>query len=374
MKIINDTYKYKYFNSNSLQLYEDIWDILTLNNLSSSSLVNHLYNSAHYVAKPNIYKPVIKDIYPIPPKSKWEFIENQFVNKDNLEIKLNKNREFSEIIKKLIKTLKNYKIGVELSGGLDSSVIIGVLKHFKINPFLIGFKCDRYEFRTERIIQDFYVSNSSNSFLIDSKSVLPFSGLKMTPKHQLPNPSSLYHNLKLCIAKKCYLNKIEILFNGMAGDPFFSDNVDGNKLPFNWQKWMLDNNWHNEYVFSKFKIIYTPTSNRQIAEFIFNHRINAGPDNSKKWARSYFSKYLPKELVKFQYKADHIGDLIEGIEESYADVLHIYSVAYEITKNKEFEKNQLDKLYDGIQKYDDRQIKNIIANISYANWLNSIVK
>ena len=67
---------------------------------------------------------------------------------------------------RLIHPLKNKKFGVQLSGGLDSSLIIGILRNVGIEPVLIGLSNDRYEFRTERIIQEILLDGLSNNQLI----------------------------------------------------------------------------------------------------------------------------------------------------------------------------------------------------------------
>ena len=71
-----------------------------------------------------------------------------------------------------------------------------------IEPFLIGYSCDRYEFRTERYIQSIFSNKVKESILINSKDILPFQNLKGCPPHQIPNPSSLY-----------YFNKPQKLFD-----------------------------------------------------------------------------------------------------------------------------------------------------------------
>ena len=183
-------------------ILENIWDKITCEDLSKSSFNNHYINSSRYIQSPDYYKPVFKNIYPIPPRSKWQYDGILFKCTQSLEV-YNSNYNFFDLIQKFIRPLNKYKIGVELSGGLDSSIIISMLIANGIEPFLIGFSCDRYEFRTERHIQSLYKNKVQNTILLDSRQILPFQNLLNCPSHQLPNPTSLYYFSKQVTAKHC---------------------------------------------------------------------------------------------------------------------------------------------------------------------------
>jgi hypothetical protein len=50
---------------------------------------------------------------------------------------------------------------------LLSALIIEFLKRYDINPVYVGFISDRYEFRTERAIQEHYLKDSQKNRMID---------------------------------------------------------------------------------------------------------------------------------------------------------------------------------------------------------------
>lgn len=369
--LTNNTDKIIYFDVKSNSLSDDVWDKISIDSLCNSNYQNHLYNSTRYIQSPDIYKPVLINIFPIPPRSKWSYNGLRFECVQSLEVS-EYNHNLFTIISKLVKPIKKYKIGVELSGGLDSSIIISMLIENGIEPFLVGFSCDRYEFRTERSIQNIYRNKVKESVLINSQDILPFQNLKNCPPHQLPNPTSLYFYGKLLTAEYCKNNNVDILFNGMSGDSFFCESVFGNKIPNLWYNWMMDNRWFHENIFYKKQIHYLPIYSRAIAESIFIERVGKGFDSQKKWAREYFKNYLPKELVNYQYKADHIGDLIEGIKKSFYDVKEIFEFTRHLTKSDDFSEENLFILFDNIEKYHDNQLKEIMGKVSYANWIYSL--
>jgi hypothetical protein len=371
--IVNSSNSIMYFDMNSNVVSNNIWDKITLEDLSQSSFQNHDINSVRYIQSPDYYKPVFKNIYPIPPRSKWQFDGHSFKCTQSLEINYS-NYNLFDLIKRLIRPLGKYKIGVELSGGLDSSIIISMLIANGIEPFLIGFSCDRYEFRTERHIQSIYKNKVKYTILLDSQEILPFQNLLNCPVHQLPNPTSLYYFSKQVTAKHCEENNIDILFNGMSGDALFCESVLGNYMPESWRNWMMDNCWFNENIFSKSLVQYLPIYTIGIARIISRERVNLGFDSQKIWARQYFKDFLPSELVNFTYKADHVGDFIHGLNKSYYEVKELFRTAEEITKNPDFSESSLSKIYKNIDKYHDNQLKEIMAKVSYALWIYTCIK
>jgi hypothetical protein len=160
----------------------------------------------------------------------------------------------------------------------------------------------------------------------------------------------------------------------MSGDALFCESVFGDSMPFSWHNWMMDNRWFHENIFVREKVKYLSVYTYEIASLIFRERLNMGFDNQKNWARQYFKNYLPTELVNYAYKADHVGDLIEGIKNSCFEVSELFKITKEITGNSEFSEINLIKLFKNIERYDDKHLKEIMAKVSYAVWIYSSVK
>lgn len=372
MKIINNSDKLLFFDSLKMRMYENISEVLNIDKLRQADYKNHCFNSRYLVQSPDVYKTVLPNIYPIPQKSLWEFDNLKFRCLHNLNY--NNNRlETDYIIRKIINPLKKYKIAVELSGGLDSSLIIGILRNYGIDPFLIGFSSQKFEFRTERYIQDILSSGGENHVLIPSKSIHPFKMLLNTPYHQLPYHSSIWYYAKEKIAEYCKDRNIDILISGMSGDAIFCEEIQ-DFFPMAWLFWKMDYGWFNQYVFNEKSLIYTPAYSRVLVEEIFHLRKGQQYDSQKNWARRYFKKYLPSELVNFSYKADHIVELLDGFIEAYSDIETLFYLTNTVLSSSDFTKLELEKLYDNVYKYDDNQIHDIFSKVSFANWIYSVVK
>ena len=130
-----------------------------------------------------------------------------------------------------------------------------------------------------------------------------------------------------------------------------------------------DTSWFHENVFTKSQVQYLPVYTNTLASGIFKERVNMGFDSQKIWARLFFKEFLPSELVNYTYKADHVGDLIEGIKRSYYEVKELFKTTEELTKNRAFSESSLSKLYENIERYHDNQLKEIMAKVSYALWI-----
>jgi len=366
MLISNNSNHYKYFNKVQKQFIE-INTIDIENNLHIDCIINNRLNTRHHIDRPDRYNEIIKNIVPIPPKSSWLLENNKFekVNRIDFYKDYNYNLNgFLDLTNLLVRKLANKRICIELSGGLDSSIIICVLKHFNIDFNLVGLRSNNYEFRTERTIQDlFYVLD--NSILINSKLALPFSNLKYSPKHPLPSFKSLFHNQKKIIAETCQKNSIDILINGVVGDAVFCDSPKNNL----WESWEFDDNWFGKYVFEPYGIHYLQTNCIEILDYLYYARKNESHDPFKVWAREFFKPIIPSQLSNYYFKADHNEEYLEGIFNSQKDILFLLDYLYDflgIANNSSyFEK--IKKINFNTNDYND-----FLADLSLGNWIYSL--
>ena len=352
-------------------LFQNKFDFLNVESISNSKFASHINNLSRGVERPDIYEEVIKDIYPIPPFSKWKYSEHKFSSLDqpfqSLKSCPNTVNSFIDFIKSKSERLKSRKLAVELSGGLDSSIIIELLSLCGLEITLIGLISKNYEFRTENIIQDHY-ANKHNSFLIDSKDALPFSSLLDCPPHSLPTKKSLFFYQKEVIAKKCAEEKIDILFNGIIGDTVFCDKIE----PTRWHKWEFDNNWFNDIIFEPNNVSYMTTNFDFVLNYFFNQRKHEQSDPFKVWARDHFGNILPEKLSKYYYKTDHLEEIIEGIYSAENDISETYKLTKRITKNHLFTFENLGKDLNNFKLMNDQEINTFFAKVSYAVWIYSL--
>jgi hypothetical protein len=146
-------------------------------------------------------------------------------------------------------------LGVELSGGLDTSIIIEFLIRWQIPFALIGMRTDRYEFRTERTIQEYYAQRCPTVRMYSGKDIPAFSRLDEVPPHPYPTMFSLNFSQSQKKAETCRDIGVTTLLSGDAGDRLLSfptPQLSSNgRTPVNWSYWNLAQTiWDDQYIFS----------------------------------------------------------------------------------------------------------------------------
>lgn len=382
MEVLNNSNEVKYFDtlSHHFRDGDDIIRQFLKSNftVSKDSLNNHSHNSSFYICTPDKYRCIIENIVPIPPKTKWTLTNNGFALKEPKNIFQKRPFNIDDFLKSVygqLKLLRDKKIGVQLSGGLDSSLIIGILRHFGIEPVLVGMYNKRYEFRTERIVQKILVEKSSEYTLINDDKFLPFTDLLNVPKHILPSATSLFYSGEEKMSQLFKKSKVDVVFNGMGLDSILCLSPNDNENRNQWYPFMFDDCWFSDYVYNPKKIYFTPSiKSHFLVNVIWNMRYSQIEDNTKQWARNIFYNFLPEELVKFNYKSDHIGLLIDGIKSNINTIEYLFEFMYSKTKLLEFSKNEFKNLFTDYHLSDDERIKIIFSRTSYAVWIYSLLK
>jgi asparagine synthetase B (glutamine-hydrolysing) len=155
--MINYKYKTKVYNFSNRQIQDSLFLELKNGLWKDFKIENYLINSKIPAHQPHKVFDVFDNFKIIPPGVNYD-VENDKLKE---EIFLPKYQKTSK--KDLYNSFENYfsnfkgnTIGVHLSGGLDSSIIIGMLNHFDIPFYLIGLVSQRFEFRTEKKIQEIF--------------------------------------------------------------------------------------------------------------------------------------------------------------------------------------------------------------------------
>jgi len=236
-------------------------------------------------------------------------------------------------------------IGVHLSGGLDSSLIIGMLRHFNIPYALVGMSTDRYEFRTERRVQELLAMQCGSVRLIDYEIHLPLSSLEDVPPHEYPDLSSINFSGDDAMADACAQFGIEVLLNGTGGDVVLGTPVHSNGDRCDWQPHIFNPVWTKDVVYAAHGVqLEAFYADAGIVNSLFHLRRGQGYDGAKRWARSYFRDFLPKELTDFTYCADFWGLYCDGLASAKESLLHLHQDAYNITGSPYFEPERLASL------------------------------
>ena len=377
MIIENPSVSTAYFDVRNKQLHQG-WKHLTKQiSFDIDSIRNHVANCNQNAFTPDRYQPVIPNIYPIPPKSSWEFTGKFSQLNVTREFKANKTHTLETICRDLHRICQKLSspIAVELSGGLDTSIIIGLLRKIGIDPTLIGAVSSRYEFRTERWIQNRLILNNTKSHLINEDECLPFSNLRDVPAHLIPNKASLFFNPNLATKKITESLKLKILFNGIGMDSLLTSSLPTNIFPQSFNKVSMIDQWANENIFRPAGTEYLSFAGlTHIKRAVASLRHGQPEDSKKLWARNFFIAVIPEELVRFSYKASFGGINFRGLTDNRDELFELCDEAYRLTKLTSITPSNIETLLDRTLDCDQEAEKELLSVLSYAVWVGSLNK
>lgn len=369
-------YSSTFFLNNLKSKYqEDIWCELKNGLWEHLNIDNYLKNSLIPADQPHKEMPIFKDYIIIPPgtifdekthKLKEDLFFTNFIEMDKAKL--------FKLFESYFSQFENKKIAVHLSGGLDSSIIIGLLNYFKIPFSLIGLVSYRFEFRTEYAVQQILAPLGKTTKLLDMDEYPSYSNLCNRQLSQVPD-----HNIKQvegskALARACK-GVADIVFTGQGGDSLFVDSIPS--LPHTWSC-----NINNEFI-PAFEVehlypnegveLISPFADRNIINAFYSLRIGLGFDPLKKWARYFFKDILPRELSESTYCADFFGTSLSGLDMAKPDVFNLFKTAFEITGHHIFSDNATNTfLKEDIFNFEYQDYVSYCDRISLAVWYHSL--
>jgi asparagine synthase (glutamine-hydrolysing) len=222
---------YYYFENERLFFCSEIKGLLASGyvpkEINDGVIEQYLYIG--YVNQPNTF---IKNVWMLPPASHLTFDLNKITIRDYWSITQTSNNcpanEADAIsqIKSLVidavteETISDRPLGIFLSGGLDSTVILAALKQGgikNINTFSVGFKNDKLsEFEDVKQTAEFY---QTNHFQLEAteNDVLPYIEEYI---NSLDQPS--VDGLNTWLVSKITKKHVTVALSGLGGDELFS--------------------------------------------------------------------------------------------------------------------------------------------------------
>lgn len=317
----------------------------------------------------------------IPPCTSWRVSRDGYHFEANLEsfearpVTLDSSLRYVRML--LSRKAHGDLLGVELSGGLDTSIIIELLKRWRIPFALVGMANDRYEFRTEREVQLFYATCCPVVRLYSGKNIPAFDRLDEVPPHPFPTMGSLNFAHAKQKAEMCREFGVTTLLSGDAGDRLLSFptpqwNLSG-RTPSNWAYWNLAQTiWADQYVFlprgiqfiSGFAIGRIPTLILQLREGL-------GEDRMKIWARRNFKSYLPEILSDYAYKAFHDGWIVDSLIYAHQTILKMAAFVYDIIPHPEIAPKKIEELLLDFRNFDPSKQNQLLLRLSFLTWVYS---
>lgn len=366
-------YTLSFYDKKQDCITSNIWKLLESGLWKEYNIDNRLYNNALGETKQCSWKPVLPNIYPIYPGFVWNnekkcldelLYKPKFVDTDW--------SKFLDAATEYFAQYKDKKIGVHLSGGLDSSIIICLLHYLNIPFTPIGLVCNRFEFRTERTIQDKLAEYGDNAKLIDMEKYPFYSNLANTPKHQVPDSFIKMNDADGALAQAFADKGVDVVFTGQGGDTLLATEINSDFAGYNIQ---------NEFTFPwEQDLLYGPKgiklvsvfSDTKIIDHIFSLRINQKDDPLKLWARQFFKPILPKELSDYTYRGDFFGLSISGLNDAIPSIKELFAEAYELTHHSIFLEKELDNCDVFSLQY--KTYTQLCTKISIAVWLHSLFR
>jgi predicted DNA-binding antitoxin AbrB/MazE fold protein len=337
---------------------------------TAGSFAAYVENETRLPIHLNEYQPVLPDIYPVPARTKWSYKDGVF-KKLKKNIRLSEGLSFETCLKntsRLLKATKG-KIAIEISGGLDSSIVIGMLEKLGYEPILIGSVSELYKFRTEKHIQEIIAKKFKKVILTESFA-LQFTNLLETPAHFLPTYTSLHHSLGANTINLLKEHDVKYIFQGTAFDAMLVEAINNNPNDIRWPT--LQDNWTHDYVFAPHGSAYIDIAAlTPIKQMLLSLRNGLAQDRQKWWARKFFASVIPPELSNYAYKANFGPLWWDGLLSSAEQITHIVNTASEITGLSVFENFKIQSLFDDMNNGAGRVG---FAKLAYANWVYSLFK
>lgn len=358
-------------------IYNTIWEELKNGQYKSIAPEHILKNALIDGVDRTQNKPVLKDYFPIHKGMLWN--EEEKIPFDPIFIpnRMDVNMDcFLETSYCFFEQYKEKKIAVQLSGGLDSSIIIGLLKYFNIPFYLVGLTNQRFEFRTEKKIQNILAEWAQKTVLIDFENCLPYSHIDKVPAHQYPEEYIRSFGPDYIMAQVSQEIGIEVLITGQGGDNLFGDAIYENPTELKWMPHTYYEGWSQDLIYAPAKIELVPFYGYpKISELIYNLRFGHNEDITKIWARQFFKDFLPKELVTHCYRSDFWGLVISGVQQLIPHLPLMFEKTYELTKNNYFHKDKVKEILK-IDFLDHTKENYMIIEplIGISVWIDSLVR
>jgi len=352
------------------QLKEGAWKNILPENLLESALIDGV-DRTHY-------KPVLRDFHLMHRGMLWD--EQKKIPYDPIFTpnKVNANLDlFLKESQRFFKQFEGKKIGVQLSGGLDSSIIIGLLKYFKMQFNLVGLTNKRFEFRTESHIQNILAAWADKTILVEYDTCLPYSHIDKVPPHQYPEEYIRTFGPDYIMSQKAQELGIEVLITGQGGDNVYGDEIL-NKSPeeLKWMPHTYYQGWLEDLVYTPRGIELVPFyADERISELIYSLRFGQKEDIPKVWARQFFKDFLPRELSEYIYHSDFWGFIISGVQEVMPQLPLLFEQTYDLTQNNHFNKEKVNDLMKiDLLDHKKETYMQIEPLLGIAVWIDSLVR
>ncbi len=377
--LIHSQSSLRFLHRSSGSIVNSIWDQLRKNSTwRGICFESHEANTLSGAGDRTDWLPLFSEWFQMGQGQIWCEKTNRVVDPAYLPaaIKTGTMADFLQAVSTFFERFNGRKIGVHLSGGFDSSLVIGLLRHFGISYGLVGMKSDRYEFRTERHVQELLAAGNGDVCLIDESTCLPCSRLGGVPPHQIPDLLSLNYAQDYDMAIACKKLGIEVLLSGGGGDNLLGQAVADDPLECTWRPQTFTDPFPTDISYQAHGIEFLSFfSDLGIVDALYCLRRGQRDDYSKRWARQFFRDFVPRELVEFHYCADFWGRAIDGVISALDNIRLLHREASSLTGSSYFAEAKLEALIaEDLYRPQKELYQRFESRISAAVWVCSIAK
>lgn len=375
---------FRFYNIEKQTLQQNIWPELQSGLWRQFNIGAYLENEKQYAEKVENKQDITNQLmFPnlviIEPGYKWSEEKND-AEIDYTPVMPDHSPSRSKLMQAVVNYFSRFagkKIGVHLSGGLDSSIIMAWLHELGIPFTAIGFKSDRWEFRTERRVQELMSEYADHADLINVEDWKFYSHLESVPKTQTPYGSPIMNSaINKAIAHQFKEIGVDVVFSGQGGDSLFVEPI----LPGRPVNFAIGDEFD---VANESELFYAPLGMKLLSPFadfgiiseISGLRIGECHDPQKLWARRYFSDILPSELSSFCYVADMFGLSLSGLEDAKPSVIKIFDEIFDITGNSNFSPRATNHFLEtNIFELEFQNYIQYVSRISVAAWMHALLR
>ncbi len=375
MKIHEPVPSVCFWDNQEGRFLDDIWDRLYGGLYKTLDIEAYINNNLLPPDKLHLEKPVFDGLTHVLPGMKWCgrscSRSLDIYTPTYRPMTLN---QFIDLSADFFESLGAKRIGVHLSGGLDSGIIICLLKTLGIDFVPIGLVSSTYEFRTERRIQQILQAYGSDGMLIDIENAPFYSGLDEIPPHQMPSAAIRSNRSMDLLASAFEKSGCDVVLTGQGGDSVFVDPVDSmESLEFN-----IGNEFDNP---EDYELFYRPRGIKLISFYgqpdiidaICSASLGRKTDPLKIWARAWFKPILPRELSDFTYFADFFGLSMWGLEQARPAICRLFEDAYAKSKSSYFSPENIKKtMAADIFSFEYKDYIRFCSLLSIAVWYHSL--
>lgn len=377
-------HSFLFYNTLTQHIHDNIWDELEQGMWQQFDIDAYLDNERQYALHVE-HKDMIHNrlVFPqfavIEPGRVWnpEKADTEIIYTSVTLVEKAGRNTLMSAVEKYFRQFDGEKIGVHLSGGLDSSIIMAWLRELHIPFVAIGFKSDRWEFRTERRVQEAMAAYAGHAELIDINEHPFYSRLEDCPKCQSPYGVAFKDfAISQEIVNRFRNLGVTTVFAGQGGDSLFVEPVSVGVTPSLAVGDEFEVSGENDLYYAPAGLrLAVPFSDMGIIQQIMSLRIGEKEDVSKWWARHFFRDILPRELSEFGYVADMFGLSQSGLDMARPSIKTLFEETYELTGNQNYSPEETRRFLDvNVFEMEFRSYVEYCARLTVAVWLHALFR